>query len=1488
MKLAELARYNILRNKELRFNRYNKHDMSNNFLGHQYAIPDNKCLSPLSALLVTVAHLFLLVWTFAIKGLSANTAEARLNKTTGTFQAAGFFCCRMSKPMSSLRACVPGILKILWCLLILNLTSTESIHAQQQDLNFTSLQIKDGLSSNTVNAIVKDHFGLMWFGTEDGLNKYDGSNFTVYRFKADDPSGIQANDIRALHEDKSGNLWIGTSGGSLSLFDRKKDTFITFPANVPGGLSNNIILSITSDYKGKIWVATYSGVDEIDPETKEIKNHIKQSADKGTTPILSFNCLFEDSKHRMWIGSIDGVYLYNRNSNSFKIYRHNPKDQYSLSENHISAISEDHSGNLWFGTNDNGLCKMLPGDKGFKLFSNEVGDNNSLTNNSIKSLAIDKNNQLWVGTEDGLNLIDVQSESIRHYKPNSRSSYSLTGKAISCIYIDDQGIYWLGPFHGGISKYDTNLNLFNLKQSNILDHNGLSASVVTSFAAYKGKVFVGTDGGGLNLFNPRTALVERFNAALGGGMSLNNLSIMTMAVTRSQKLYLGTYSNGLVIKDLLGNGLRQIKKGEKVDDLNSNDIFCIKEDSRGRLWIGTNGGGVNLMGINNKVMLRYRKNPVAANDKDFPGNNFIRFIEEDNSGEIWIGTYGSGISLFNPLTDKFTVLNKARNKLPSDLTLSVLKDHKGNLWVGTFSGGLSLFDRQNNKFINFSEHAGLNNSTVYAIVEDEEGQIWVSTNKGISSFDQKTKRFTNYTVYNGVQNNNFVRGAGIRTMEGEIYFGGSDGFNYFNPKYFKKNKSLPSVLLTDLKISNISVIPSADGAIHEQISIAKDIYLDFKQNFTLSYVSVNFTSPEDNQYAYKLEGFDKDWIHVGSAKSVSYTNLDPGDYIFRVKANNNDGGRKDSETSIRIHVRPPFWRSIYAYLFYLASVVGTILYLRHRGIQKLKRNFAQVQDKMRAEQLLEQQRIEAEQLRALDKLKIKFLTNLSHEFRTPLSLIIGPIDRLVTEHNEEQITSPLLMIKRNTRRLLNLVNQILDLRKIEDQELKLNAVETDIVAFVKEVLESFNDLSERRQIQLVFKSQFRYFKAAFDQDKIERVLFNLLSNAFKFTPSGGSISVELERIVPLAQQDGSVLVIKVADTGIGISESDRKHIFNRFFQVDGIAPILNQGSGIGLSIAKEFVKLHGGEISVRSEEGEGSVFSITIPFANVDSGEELLIDFSSAPGYSPPEDVELLMDDQSNTEIPTILLVEDNEDFRTYLRDGLRPAYKVYEAANGQEGWQKALSNHPQIIVSDINMPYMSGIELCKKVKTDKRTNHIPIILLTALTGEEAQLKGLETGASDYLSKPFNFEILNAKIRNLLSLNKRLRDTYTKQIKVQAPELLIESHSDRLLNKIVFYIDENLNNPKLSVEDLSRHVGMSRGSLYHKILQLTGLSPVEYIRSIKLDKAKVLLEKSDLNVSQIAYMVGFATPNYFAKSFKSKFNMQPSEYINLKRKVDAR
>ncbi|HEX6428580.1 MAG TPA: hybrid sensor histidine kinase/response regulator transcription factor, partial [Niastella sp.] len=682
----------------------------------------------------------------------------------------------------------------------------------------------------------------------------------------------------------------------------------------------------------------------------------------------------------------------------------------------------------------------------------------------------------------------------------------------------------------------------------------------------------------------------------------------------------------------------------------------------------------------------------------------------------------------------------------------------------------------------------------------------------------------------------------------------------------------PAVLLTDLKISNKSVIPGNESPIKAHISVANEIRLDYKQNFALGFVALNYTIPKQNHYAYKLEGFDKDWNYTGTTNTASYTNLDPGEYTFRVKASNNDGIWSTHETTIKVFVKPPFWRTTIAYIFYVLAIAGLLLYSRYKGITRLQKKFA-----------LEQERQEVKRVQELDRLKLKFLTNLSHDFRTPISLIVGPVDQLIREESTEGKLDKLHMIRRNARRLLNLVNQLLDFRKMEERELKLQLSKGDFISFIKEVTESFRDLSERKKILFTFESDINKLHALFDHDKMERILFNLLSNAFKFTLAGGTISVALQKKEKQTDPDNQWVSIKVTDTGIGIPKEEQDKIFERFIQNHSAAAVLNQGTGIGLSITKEFVKMHGGTIAVESEPGKGCVFTILMPLTAVtgqtteaipaDNADMAII--QSIPSAPPTP---LLNDAAGLPEAISILLVEDNEDFRFYLKDNLRNNYKVLEAVNGKEGWHKALANHPQLIVSDINMPEMDGITLVKKLKADKRTSHIPVILLTAVTEEEQQLKGLETGANDYITKPFNFEVLNAKIKSLLELKSTMKSAYTKQIKVVSPEITLESADEKLLQEIVSYLEKNITNPQLSVEGLSKQVGMSRSTLYTRLLQLTGQTPVEYIRSFRLDKAAALLEKSNMTIAEIAYQVGFTTPNYFARSFKSKFNMLPSEW----------
>jgi signal transduction histidine kinase/ligand-binding sensor domain-containing protein/DNA-binding response OmpR family regulator len=1361
-----------------------------------------------------------------------------------------------------------------------------SIATAQEDINFTSLTTKDGLSSNNVNAILKDRYGFMWFATDDGLDRFDGANFKVYRNNPTVSTSLQANEILSLHEDKDGNLWVGTSSGSLSLYNRKKDAFINFPSKpLENAIRNNVILSLSSDVEGKLWIGHYDGISIMNKKTQRISDF---STGNSSRFMQHCNALFEDSRKRMWIGTSDGLFLYIKETNTLTPFLYSANDATSISSNHVLSITEDKNRNIWIGTMD-GLNMLTKNGKEFTRFKHVEGNRQTLNSNIIYSVVTDDSNKLWVGTSKGLNILDIKTKNITGYNFDPRNKNGLSSNSIRCAYVAKEGICWIGTFLGGVNKYDQNLTLFNLVQSNPFDKQGLNAPIVTSFAETKdGNVFVGTDDGGLSLFDPKTKLFQQINIKSRRPEG-KRLSIITLTMAGNDQLLVGTFGDGYFVYDPSSGKYEQMLRGTKTTDINSNQIYCIKEDRKGNRWVGTNGNGIVVLSNENRVLFKLTPNPILSNDIHLPINGYIRDIVEAKNGDIWFATHGGGIAAYNPSSQKFKIYTTENSKLPNDKVLTLLEDRHGNIWAGTFGGGLGLFNKKTSQFISYSEKEGLNNNNIYKIIEDSNGLLWISTNKGLSSFDTDTKKINNYSYHNGIQHNTFILGSGLRLRNGDLFFGGHEGFNYFNPANLKKNKTAPPVIITDLKISNRSVVPSEDGPIQENITTAGEINLDHKQNFALSFVGLNYTAPEQNQYEYKLEGFDKDWINIGNASTVSYTNISPGKYVFRVRASNNNGVWNTQGTSIKIYVHPPFWRTIYAYILYALIIVGALLYLRHRGIEKIRRKYILQQERFHAEQ----ERKETERIHELDQLKLKFLTNLSHEFRTPISLILGPVDNLIAQEKNNAFQIQLNMIKRNGKRLLNLVNQLLDFRKMEEQELKLQPKEGELISFVREVFDSFQDLSERKKIDFSFTSNIEQFHTQFDHDKIERILFNLLSNAFKFTLEGGSIRFEVEKKENDADNSSAWISMIVRDSGIGIPQDKIDVIFERFFQNTTEATILNQGSGIGLSITKEFVKMHGGTIEVVSEVEKGATFIVQLPFVESIAGKQinevLTVSLNNeTETIEQPEDEKGLVEEPTNQSsiIPSILLVEDNDDFRFYLKENLRLQYKVFEAANGLEGWQKALSVHPTLIVSDISMPQMDGIQLCKKIKADKRTSHIPVILLTALTDEENQIKGLKTGASDYITKPFNFEVLNAKVKNLLVLNDTLKNTYTKRVEVLSPKIKAESSNDKLIQKIALYIEDNLTDTQLSVETLSKHVGMSRGTLYNKLLELTGQTPVEFIRSVKLDKAAQLLEQNELTIAEVAYSVGFSTPNYFAKAFKAKFNMLPSEYLNKIKKSD--
>ena len=1348
----------------------------------------------------------------------------------------------------------------------------------QNPINFTSITTKEGLSSNTINAELRDRFGLMWFGTTNGLTKYDGSNFVTYRHDAAANNSLPSNEILTLFEDRSGKLWIATGSGGLCFYDRKFDRFIQFKGNGSWPeLTGTSIRAITQDHKGRLWIGTYKDLRMIDlhnGSTTRLPIYSPDNNDIGTFVVLS---IFEDSRQRMWVGTNNGLYLYDWVKNSFTRYAHEDNAAGSISSNTVKAIAEDVNGGLWFGTYD-GVNRWMDGH--FSVLRHNNQDPESLSDNTIFALCPTPDGKIWIGTENGISIADAQAKSFQRLKTDPRNGASLKSNSIRSIYLDPDGIFWVGTFRGGICKYNRHLALFNQKQSDQFDPVGLKSPLVTAFAQdSRGRILVGTDGAGVAVFDKTTGFLYPRQLQSKLKRHADGLSVLSMYTDKKGNTWVGTYHDGVFCIDRDTKTYKQFVADGTAQGLSSNDISYINEDTYGRIWFGTLGHGINVYNTASHQMSRLSsKMALEPGGERLPLNDFIGAITVGADGRVWIGSLGTGIAVYNPSTKTFLHYNKANNRLVDNIISNILVARDNSIWIAT-NNGISHFDPIRKAFDNYGEREGLANCSVKVLLEDKDGLLWLSTDRGITSFDSKKIIFRNFTDENGVQQGAFLTGAGLKSTSGELYFGGQDGFNYFNPARLPATNLPGRVMLTDLKVGNESVNPGDKSPIKEEIDIAKEIVLHHGQNFAISYVALDYTSAKQNAYAYKLEGFDKNWNFVHKGRTASYTNLDPGTYEFAVQASSNDKLWNNPVTRIKVIVLPPFWRTIYAYVLYVLLIGAALLLMRRRGIEKIRRQFKQEQEKLYQSQLIEQERREAERLRELDNLKIKFFTDLSHEFRTPVSLILAPVEKLLEKSFEQEDTEHLLMINRNGRRLLNLVNQLLDFRKMEEQTLKINWLPGDIVRFIIEAAEAFQDLAIHKQISLNIESDCEHFTALFDPDKLERIVFNLLSNAFKFTPANGAIDISVH--IVNETHGSTTLILGISDTGVGIQPADLNKIYDRFYQSKQDKAMLNQGTGIGLSITKEFVEMHNGVIDVTSKPSEGSTFTVTIPLVAVSALPENASD-------APPE----ITDDQTAAfkleldnigPLPTILLVEDNDEFRHYLAGHLKQYYQIIEASNGREGWQKTLSAHPQLVVTDISMPYMNGTDLCKKIKGDKRTSHTPVILLTAMTGEEEQLHGLQTGANDYLTKPFNFQILQTKISNLLDLNRNLKDTYSKQIQIIDQQVEVESADVKLLNMIMKYIEMKMSDPELSVEELSKHVGMSRGSLYYKLIELTGLSPVEYVRNVKLDKAAALLEASDYNIAQIAYLTGFGAPSYFSRMFKARFRILPSEYISVKR-----
>jgi signal transduction histidine kinase/ligand-binding sensor domain-containing protein/DNA-binding response OmpR family regulator len=1385
-----------------------------------------------------------------------------------------------------------------------------------EEIRFKHLTIDDGLSQNAVFAILQDRRGFMWFGTKDGLNRYDGYSFVIYQHNPFDSTSLSANHVTALFEDSRGDLWVGTLNAGLNRLRRETARFQRF---VTAPDLNNQITAITEDSAGNIWVGTSGGgllqllrqgLDAPGNLRADFIRFIHQPGVAGSLSHNEVNALLVDAGGNLWVGTDKGLDELRELGGAVVFEHHpifvkNPRAPVGARDSSITALSQDNNGALWLGTTS-GIVRFDAGDGSFMAYPHHY-EIYRYDWGTILAIVQDRRGRLWLATPAELMRFDPQRETYDYFRHDPFDPHSLSYNYVASIHRDRTDILWFGTLGYGVNVYDPKANRFpTLRRSKDAASRIAGFSVRSILEDASGKVWVSAEV--LYCWDRQAGKLKSFETTSERLDDFGNTGAFSMLQASDGKVWFAT-TEGLFRYTLQTDAVRQYKHDPaNPAGLPQKKVSAVFEDRAGDIWVATRN---YLSQLVDEQSGRFRH--VQYTDKT--SEELARLqIYQDESGRFWLGT-GDGLLRFDPGTQSFRAYRNDP-KQPMSLSNNVIKslcpdpdeaDHV--LWLGTAGGGLNRFDMATETFRHFTEAEGLPNSVVYGILPDEHGHLWLSTNKGLSRFNRKTGSFRNYNVSDGLQSNEFNTGAFYRSKSGEMFFGGINGLNYFHPSDIIDNPHPPPVVITGLKIFNRPVSPKDSNAVlQKSISEAEAITLSHRENIlTFEFAALDFSAPEKNQYAYMMENFNDDWIHTGSTRSATFTNLSPGDYIFRVKASNNDGVWNEEGAALRITITPPWWRTWWAYLLYGLAVLAALYFTRRYELDRLD-----LRNRLRLEH------VAAEKLREVDQMKSRFFANISHEFRTPLTLILGPMDSLLATLENQEARQNLQMMRRNAGRLLQLINQLLDLSKLESGKMQLQAACKDVIPVLRGIVMTFQAMAERMEITLLFHSEAETLELYFDHEKFEKIFFNLLSNAFKFTRAGagGKVSVTVERpsareaeresgekgaaFFPFSPSPTQFVQITVKDTGIGIPQNKLPYIFDRFYQVETNSTREFEGTGIGLSLAKELVELHHGTIEINSQEGWGTEAIVRLPMGRAHLREEEIVEAGAqfaggnwqeanekvAPAPTMRKfTVPSISQQATGNEQPLILIVEDNNDMRRYLGEYLEKAYGVIEARNGKEGMEKAMAMIPDLIVSDVMMPEMDGYALCNALKTDEKTSHIPVILLTAKAAQEEKLAGLQTGADDYLVKPFDAKELLVRVKNLIQLRQQLREKFSS---ARLPEHMpgIENKLDQaFLQRVRKVVEENMEKEEFGVEELAQKLKLSRTQLHRKIGALTNQPASLFIRSVRLHHARKMLEQDGNLINEVAYRVGFSSHAYFTKCFHEEFGCTPKEFVKSRRDV---
>lgn len=1321
--------------------------------------------------------------------------------------------------------------------------------------NPTIIGTRQGLSSTKINSIIQDTKGFIWISTEDGLNKFDGHHFTIYKKIEGDTTSLSNNNVKAIYSDSEGNLWVGTMMG-LQCYNREKDNFTTALLGQSRDIMlKNSILWIQEDSQKNVWFSIYNlGVLKYSLITKKSVLY-KSFSDGGKLSSKSIRHILETKSGDIWFTSFDnGITVYNTKENSFNY--HNSQNS-NLPTNSILRVSELNNGNVVIATLGMGVY----------LFDH-LANSFTKTDIGVTAFAVEqiRNGDVLIGTEgEGLFYIDSLKQKVLRHPAISSLMNDINGSKMHCLLEDANGNLWIGMYNDGICYLAKEPEGFINYRRSYDNKNSLSYGQITGITTDReGNIWFATDGGGLNFLDKSTGKYTHYKHKVGDGSSLPDDAVVSVFRDSKGTIWAGTYIGGLCRFDKASGSFVSYQYSEGKNSIPDNYVKSIVEDMHHNFWLGTDGGGISYFNTTTNTFTNYS----SANNKGLVLDN-IACLYLQNNKVLRIGTH-AGISWLDVATRKFTSYED--NESIKNLTIySINEDNNGEIWLGTTSG-LYKYNPSEDRFQYYDLSSRFRNIVINGIIPYKD-QLWLSTNEGIVCYVPASKQIVYFIANNDLGGANFIRSSYYISPEGEIFFGSGDGCYAFFPEKLNLKEYTPKVYITDLEIFNepVSVGKPYRGhlILENALEYTEKITLKYSENsFTLRFSSPAILYPSSVYYMCYMEGVDKQWVsYPYTQQSVTYANLSPGTYTFHVCASNIPGVQGENSTTLVIEVLPPLWLTWWAKLgyvifsFFVLGAIMWVVYIRMRDRNELK-----------------MERLRAQEQEELNRNKMQFFTNISHEFRTPLTLIVGPLQEMYQSESDKERSHITKMMLRNANRLLRLINQILDLRKAENNKIEIEACPINLVLFVQDFIGIFSDLVHRKEISLSLDYNSKDIIIWYDPDQLEKCLYNLLSNALKYTEDGGKVHISIVR-----QLNNDVL-LGIQDSGLGISKSEQPYLFDRFYQGEYSK---GSGTGIGLHLVKTIVGLHHGSISVESEEGAGSCFTIQIR-----GGREHLDPANCKDQAWVPSDTdrELKKTNKEEMNIPTyseqdesnkplILLVEDEADMRMYIRHELIDFYRVEEANNGREALNKLETLQPDLIISDIMMPEMDGVEFIKIVKTNIETCHIPVILLTANGEVEHQLEGLETGADSYIVKPFHTDYLRVRIRKLLEMRKKMRERIVRMLDLEAKDVDVANVDEILLQNSISFIRSNISEPELSVEEMAKSLNMSRTNLHRKIKMLTGQSPVELIKTIRMKQAAYFLKKGSLTISEVAYEVGYNSLSYFSSSFTSYWGVSPSVYV---------